>query len=186
MFIKIINFTIAISLTGCGALNSFTEPAATQSNPISDPSSLPPDGYTADNWIDSRGCAYLRVTNDNWVPKVSRSGSHQCSGVSDHTVIDDITIQQRISQELQNDGSGEVQVVAHIPQTTIQIGVFSVQGNAVAASEKLTQQGYKVITKASPNGYQIVRVISKDGQTPEALLRHMRKLGFADAFIYYG
>jgi hypothetical protein len=45
------------------------------------PAELPPDDYAGQQYIDSKGCLFLRAGpegNETWVPRVSRDGTPLC------------------------------------------------------------------------------------------------------------
>lgn len=55
--------------------------AAQRIDTISDPAELPPASYSASQYVDSRGCVFVRAGFDDaviWVPRVSRAGDPVC------------------------------------------------------------------------------------------------------------
>ncbi len=71
---------LPLLLTACAAT-----PTAERGTSVSDirpPAELPPDGYTGAQYVDSRGCIYIRAGtpgNVGWVPRVDRQRNHLCN-----------------------------------------------------------------------------------------------------------
>jgi hypothetical protein len=45
------------------------------------PAELPPDGYAGQQYVDSKGCLFLRAGpegNETWIPRVTRDGVPLC------------------------------------------------------------------------------------------------------------
>ncbi len=189
----IISFVIITSLTGCGFLGLNTAPEVV-SNPMTAPSSLPPEGYTAHSWIDSRGCEYLRVGSNSWAPKVTQDGSHLCGGMPEITVtdfddrvhLDNVANSSQNLQVIQNEEFNGAQANVSNSSVIAQIASFKMKENAESTVSLLKDLGYEVITNTVSSGLQVVSVKSKSGQSADNLLMHMKQLGFSDAFIYFG
>lgn len=55
----------------------FLAPAAALAQDLS-PAEMPPSDFTARQYIDSRGCVFLRDDSANWAPRLARDGSPIC------------------------------------------------------------------------------------------------------------
>ncbi|MGR3494879.1 SPOR domain-containing protein [Citreimonas sp.] len=70
--------SLALIAAACGAV---AVPAGAQQAFIAEPANLPPDSFTGDQFVDSRGCIFVRAGFDGtttWVPRVTRSREPIC------------------------------------------------------------------------------------------------------------
>ena len=59
-------------------------PAGTEAQSFAQPAEFPPQGYSGKQYVDSKGCVFIRAGIDDsptWVPRVTRSREHICNAV---------------------------------------------------------------------------------------------------------
>lgn len=75
MVLKLVSAAILAGVTGLGAAN------AQSGGDFGGPRELPPASFTGQQYVDSRGCVFLRAGvagRTNWVPRVSRNRAALC------------------------------------------------------------------------------------------------------------
>lgn len=206
MRLQTVIFTSFILVLSACAQNDAQKPRA-----ITPPSTLPPDGFIGNEWIDSRGCRYLKLTNPSgkvdWVASVTLKGSHICDGnpisggtpnapKTNETQIN--TINQAAQPNIPTPSTGDAPdaaVSVNSPQPQVrsddqffsgshwmQVGAFSILSNAEKTVERLKGFQYDSVILYGDK-LNIVYVRSRKGQSAEQFEKEIKAIGYDGFFV---
>jgi cell division septation protein DedD len=162
------------------------------------PAELPPISYAGQQYVDSKGCLFLRAGSAGkpaWVPRVTRQGEAVCgyppSGsrvpvVSDGAAAPSVEATNPTAQD-----AVPLAPVVAAPATAgallVAIGSFAVADNADRAERQITALGLPVHRgSVVRRGKMLATVFAGPFATSEAAqaaLRSARSAGFSDAMI---
>ncbi len=152
------------------------------------PAELPPQDYNGQQYVDSKGCLFLRAGSGGqtiWVPRVTRRGASICgyppSGSRVPVVEDGAAAPASPPQD----------TVARAPVAggalLVAIGSFAVAENADRAESRITALGLPVHRGSLVRrGSMLVTVFAGPFATSaeaDAALKSARAAGFADAVV---
>jgi hypothetical protein len=155
------------------------------------PAELPPQDYAGQQYVDSKGCLFLRAGSEGgktvWLPRVTREGASICgyppSGKRVPVVKDGAAPPEVIPEETETEA--EVQVAADA--LLVSVGSFAVAANADDAERQLIALGLPVHRgTVVRRGKMLVAVFAGPFSTQEAAkaaLGSTRAAGFEDATI---
>ena len=117
------------------------------------PAELPPAGYTGLQYVDSRGCAFIRAgtaAKPVWVPRVSAGGAPMCGNppsgnrvpVVGEAGADTTVFEPDAAASEGKAKSAESTVPAGTGGYVVAVGSFALAGNADKAVAKLSALGY--------------------------------------------
>ncbi len=116
------------------------------------PAELPPAGYAGQQYVDSRGCMFVRAGSGGkvvWVPRVSRQGVPSCDNPPSGRrvpVAEEVGVQPVPSATAADSGAAPAAAEA---QATggyfVAVGSFGVASNADKAEARLAQLDFQVI-----------------------------------------
>lgn len=152
------------------------------------PAELPPASYAGQQYVDTRGCLFLRTGAAGqivWLPRVTREGAAICGYPPS-------------GQQVPLAGKGAASPDPHPqdPAVTapvaadallVAVGSFAVAGNADTAAHQITALGLPVHRGSLVRrGKMLITVFAgpfATAEAAEAALRSARAAGFADALI---
>jgi hypothetical protein len=118
------------------------------------PAELPPSDYAGQQYVDSRGCMFVRAGTDGkvvWVPRVSREGVPICDNPpSGHRVpvAEEVGVQPVPSATASESGTGAAVSTGQATGSGgyfVAVGSFGVAANAAKAEARLAELDYQVI-----------------------------------------
>lgn len=160
------------------------------------PAELPPSGYAGQQYVDSKGCMFVRAGFGGkviWIPRVSREGVPVCGNPpSGHRVP---VAEEVGAQPVPEAGaSGAVAAGADLPAAVasvggffVAVGSFGVAANADRAEAQLVALNYSAV-RGSVEGASstLITVFAgpfADAETATGARDALRKAGFPDAAV---
>lgn len=157
------------------------------------PAELPSDSYAGQQYVDSRGCLFLRAGSGGrtvWVPRVTRQGVAVCGYPPSGNRVP--VVEEGASPSSPVPSSPAPQdTPAKAPATEgallVAIGSFAVSENADRAERQITALGLPVHRgSVVRRGTMLITVFAGPFTTAEAAqaaLQSARSVGFSDAMI---
>jgi cell division septation protein DedD len=157
------------------------------------PAELPPAAFQGQQYVDSRGCMFVRAGTAAkvlWVPRVSRDGQPQCSaapsgkrvpvaGEGAATAVEPVTTPATNAAEASTAVASGGYFVA--------VGSFGVAENADKAETRLRGMDYGVVRgRLQGGGGSLVTVFAgpfADAGSANAARQTLRDAGFPDAIV---
>jgi cell division septation protein DedD len=170
------------------------------------PAELPPAGYAGQQYVDSKGCMFVRAGTGAdivWVPRVSREGTPVCGNPPSgrrvpvaeeggaQTFAPEDTGASAASSAAANPGT---KAAAPAPAAAsadggyfVAVGSFGVTANSDRAEQKLRAMGYSVVRgRLQGGGSSLVTVFAGpfgDAASADAAKLALRGSGFPDAIV---
>jgi len=156
------------------------------------PSSLPPDDYVGDMWIDSAGCSFIATgpaSSRRWVPQLSDARVQMCDPVLAPEIDPNIPLAQpAIAGGTFIDPSTglKTEVIAPTPidATYVLVGTFAAGDEALAVRDRFRALGYPTSNRTEPPRNGIVPVVLGPFDVESAVddaLKMAAELGFPGA-----
>jgi hypothetical protein len=157
------------------------------------PAELPPASYRGQQYIDSKGCLFMRAgTPENvlWLPRVTRDGVPLCgnppSGNRVPVVEEGATVATEAPAPV---AAAEAPAPAAAGGYFVAVGSFGVAENATRAADRLQALNYAVAQSRLQGGRGLVTVFAGPFTTEAEAARargELVKLGFPDAIVVNG
>ena len=165
----------------------------------SQPAEQPPADFAGQQYVDSKGCLFVRAgdgTKVLWIPRVSRDGAQVCGYPPSGRrvpVVEEVGVQpvpkasSRLATEAAAPAPDPVQTEAATGGYFVAVGSFGVAENAERAEAKLAQMNYSVIRGRVQGGNgTLITVFAgpfSDASQAEAARVALRDSGFPDATL---
>lgn len=164
------------------------------------PAELPPAGYEGQQYVDSKGCMFVRAGSGGkvvWIPRVSREGVPLCSNPPSGRrvpVVEEVGVQPVPDAGASGAATAGGDIAGAGADTGanaggffVAVGSFGVSENADHAETKLIKLNYGVI-RGSVQGATstLITVFAgpfADGATAVTARDALRKAGFPDATV---
>lgn len=157
------------------------------------PAELPPSDYAGQQYVDSKGCMFVRAGRPGevvWIPRVTREGKPLCDNPpSGHRVpvVEEIGVQPVPSTGASGtEAAGEPTDVG-VGGYFVAVGSFGVPANAEKAEARLSALKYDVVRGRVQGGSgALITVFAgpfPDAATATAARDALRGDGFADAVV---
>jgi hypothetical protein len=181
-----------------GLVLGFAAPAQAR-DPIQ-PAELPPDDYAGLQYVDSKGCVFVRAGADGevlWVPRVSRDGKSVCGNPPSGRrvpVAEEIGAEPFVPGEAAPSESTAIGAEDEgLPAVSapggyfVGVGSFGVAANAERAEAKLAALGFGVVLGRVQSGDQsLITVFAgpfPDAEAAGKARQALRDDGFPDAVV---
>jgi cell division septation protein DedD len=168
------------------------------------PAELPPADYAGQQYVDSKGCMFVRAGTAAevlWIPRVSRQGEPLCSSppsgqrvpVAEEVGVAAVPLPDSAKPKKGDDMAAEP--VASNPVTNdaaeggffVAVGSFGVPENADKAEAKLLSLNYRVVRGRLQGGSSsLITVFAgpfSDATTAANMRQELRAVGFPDATV---
>lgn len=151
------------------------------------PAEAPPPDYAGQQYVDSRGCLFLRAGqpgNDSWIPRVSRQGMPLCGNPpSGRRAAAAEAGGDAVTEARPQPADAAAPIVAGY---YVAVGSFGVTANAESALGRVRAMDYPVArARLSPDA-RLETVLAGPFGAPEVAERvraELRGKGFADAVV---
>lgn len=163
------------------------------------PAELPPADYAGQQYVDSKGCMFVRAGTAGkvlWVPRVSREGVPLCDNPpSGHRVpvVEEVGVQPvpAATEAKPTPADGAVAAAGNAREGGyfVTVGSFGVPANADRAEARLTELNYRVI-RGRVQGASTTLISVFAGPFPDAAAAAaardaLRNNGFPDAMVIH-
>lgn len=165
------------------------------------PAELPPADYAGQQYVDSKGCMFVRAGTAAevlWVPRVSREGTPVCGNPPSGRRVP--VAEEGAAAVFAPEASQEVAPAASAPAAAgpaapesapggyfVAVGSFGVASNADRAEEKLRAMGYGVVRGRVQGGEQtLITVFAgpfQDADAASDARQALRDSGFPDSTL---
>lgn len=162
------------------------------------PAEAPPAGFAPDEYVDSAGCAFLRVgvgTSILWAPRYGPGGEQLCglrpslSGQPARTATTEGPSQDAVSGPA--DSATQPAVAANSRKARgfeaagyyVQAGAFGLPANATRVEASFAKRGWNTQSRQAGRLTLIYAGPFADPEAASAALRLVRREGMPDAFI---
>jgi cell division septation protein DedD len=152
------------------------------------PAELPPASYNGQQYVDSKGCLFLRAGSAGqtvWVPRVTRQGAAVCGYPPSGNRVPVAKGGVATPEPALEDAAVKAPVAADA--LLVAVGSFAVAENADRAERTITALGLPVHRGSLVRrGSMLVTIFAgpfTTAEAAEAALRSARSAGFADAMI---
>jgi cell division septation protein DedD len=177
-----------------GLILSFGGPALAR-DPIR-PAELPPADYAGQQYVDSKGCMFVRAGTAAevlWVPRVSREGTPVCGNPPSGRRVP--VAEEGAAATFAPEASQKAAPAASVSAETesapggyfVAVGSFGVVANSDRAEEKLRALGYGVVRGRVQGGSQTLITVFAgpfpDANAASEARQALRGNGFPDAVV---
>ncbi len=154
------------------------------------PAELPPADYAGQQYVDSRGCMFVRAGSAGevvWVPRVSRGGTPVCDNPPSGRRV---PVAEEIGAKAYAPGDA-APVAAPAPSAAVGgyfvvVGSYDLAESSDKAEERLRALGYPVVRGRLQGGATLVTVFAgpfADATAATAAQTALRGNGFPDAAV---
>lgn len=159
------------------------------------PAELPPPEYRGQQYVDSRGCLFMRTgsgANETWLPRVTRAGVPMCGNPPSGQRV---PVAEEGASTTTAPAAEAPAPAAEAPSPTakgslyVAVGSFGVAGNAERAAARLQALNYGVAQSRPQGSGGLVTVLAGPFATAADAARartELAKLGFPDAVVVSG
>jgi SPOR domain len=162
--------------------------AALQARDLGGPAELPPADFAGQQYVDSRGCMFVRAGTEGqvlWVPRVSRGGTPLCDTAPSGTraLIEGEVAAPEPSTP--TDTARPLQEVAAPDGVFVAVGSFAEDENVTKAERQLAALGYAAV-RGRLGGGNLTTVYAGPFASAEAAAKAgqvLRDQGFPDATV---
>jgi hypothetical protein len=161
---------------------------------LTGPANLPPPGYVGEYWVDTKGCVFIKTGTAgdiSWVPQVTAQRKPICDPTRAGQDIDPATVSTSdapfVSQVFTDPETGlktETVAPVAIPETFVQIGLFSDVSRAMSIRIQFASLGYPVVGDLVDKGPSVILGPFTVQSALDDALQMATELGFPDAFAY--
>ncbi|KAF0115222.1 MAG: hypothetical protein FD150_1130 [Rhodobacteraceae bacterium] len=160
------------------------------------PAELPPADYGGQQYVDSKGCMFVRAGKETevlWVPRVSREGTPVCGNPPSGRRVP--VAEEGAAATFAPEASQEAALAAGAPVAPdpapigyfVAVGSFGVAANSDRAEEKLRAMGYGVVRGQVQGGSQTLITVFAgpfpDANATSEARQVLRSNGFPGAVV---
>lgn len=183
-------------LRACAVFLGASVPVCAQ---ISQPAELPPPDYAGQQYVDTRGCLFMRAGtpgNELWIPRVTRQGVPMCGNPPSGRRVP--VVEEGAAALVPESAPAAAPAVVAEPARPatavvsgyfVAVGSFGVQGNVSRAIERLRALNYPVAQGQVSAGSALVTVYAGPFASVDEAARARAELvglGFPDAMVVGG
>lgn len=162
------------------------------------PAELPPADYAGQQYVDSKGCMFVRAGSAGkvvWVPRISRDGVPICGNppsgrrvpVAEEIGVQPVSEAEAGASTATAAGAGSAGTTASGGGFFVAVGSFGVPANADRAEAKLVKLNYGAVRgsvqSASSTLITVFAGPFADAETAAEARNALRKAGFPDAIV---
>jgi SPOR domain len=154
------------------------------------PAEQPPPDFLGQQYVDSRGCAFVRAGSGGevlWVPRVSREGKPLCSSPPSGRRVQTTGVEASTATEVPKPAAEPASTGASTGGLFVAVGSFGIAENADKAEAKLRGMDYGVVRGRLQGGSgTLVTVFAgpfADAAAAASARQILRDAGFPDATV---